>query len=168
MCQEVWFILCLKLLNYSLRCLRIPLCLYEPNEKSWWRLACSHWNAYTCIVFLCLCCSDHVLACMSLPELAPWAEQPDFMCVCLFAGAVTCLWLNIHVPSGHAQVCSCLTSVSICSNMLLFVLRSVFCLYLPNTQTILLHTYMPTGCCMYIEACCCIWPLRPLVQFHHL
>lgn len=47
-----------------------------------------------------------------------------WVCLNLLAGAVTCLWLNIHVPSGHAQVFSCLTSLSICSCFPLF-----FCLF---------------------------------------
>lgn len=102
-----------------------------------------------CIVFLCWCCSDRVLACVRLPELAPWAVQPDCMCVCVFAAAVACLWLNIHVPVGWAQVCSCLPSVLICSNMHLFALQLVFCLYLPKHN--LTHTHMPTGCSMSIK-----------------
>lgn len=111
----------------------------------------------SCVNVLCVC------ACAV--QIVFWLV---WVCLNLLAGAMTCLWLNIHVPSGHAQVCSCLTSVSICSNMLAFVLLSVFCLYLPNTQTLFIHAYMPTDCCTSIKAWRYIWPLRPLRQFHHL
>jgi len=97
---------------------------------------------------ICLC------VCTCAVQIVYWLV---WVCLNLLAGAVTCLWLNIHVPSGRAHVCSCLTPVSICSNMLPFVHLSVFCLYSPNTQTLLIHTYCP---CLQIAA----WAILALIN----
>ncbi len=160
-CQHEWFKLCLKWLNYSLRCLIKPLCLYESNEKSQcWRSVCK-W-----IVFLCLCCSDRVLTCVSLPELAPWAEQPDCMCVCVCVCVCRCCDLPVTEHSCPRGLSTGLLMSNICIDLSQHasVCSSLWVLLIP-AQT------KPTRACWSLhvhQILASYLSLKTFGQFHHL